>query len=169
MLSFRDHVRTRRAGAPDAAALAELFRDTWRNAYQGILPQAHLDRLVGRRDIKWWTTVIEREESLLVLEVAGKVAGYVTFGKSRARGAYKGEIYELYMSPAYQGLGLGEHLFEAARSELDQRSLRGLVVWALVENQMACHFYWRRGGRPVASVWELFGLKRLEKVAFVWS
>ncbi|MFM2422551.1 MAG: hypothetical protein RL291_1081 [Pseudomonadota bacterium] len=168
MLSFRDHVRTRRAGAADGSALAEICRDSWRTAYIGMIPQAHLDRMMARRDDAWWLAAIERDDGLRVLDVSGQVTGYVTFGRSRARGPYKGEIYELYLKPSHQGLGLGEHLFESARAELDGMALKGLVVWALIDNQPACHFYWRRGGRPVASVWETFGLKRLEKVAFVW-
>lgn len=168
MLSFRDHVRTRRAGADDGDALAAIFRESWLTTYVGIIPPAHLDRMVARRDEAWWQKAVTRDDGLRVLEVAGVVAGYVTFGNARVRGPYKGEIYELYLAPSHQGLGLGEHLFETARAELDLNSLKGLVVWALVENQQACHFYWRRGGRPALSVWENFGLKRLEKAAFVW-
>jgi ribosomal protein S18 acetylase RimI-like enzyme len=169
MLSFRDQVRTRRAGAGDAEALATVFRESWLNAYQGVIPKLHLDRMILRRGADWWRHAASREEAPLVLEVAGLVGGYVTFGPSRARGPYKGEIYELYLAPTHQGLGLGEMLFEGARAQLDSKGLRGLVVWALVDNQSACHFYWRRGGRPAASVWETFGIKRLEKAAFVWA
>ena len=69
-------------------------------------------------------------------------------GSSRQRGPYQGEIYELYLDPIYQGLGLGEHLFEGCRHTLDMRKLNGLIVWALLDNTAACDFYWRRGGRP---------------------
>ena len=72
-------------------------------------------------------------------------------GSSRQRAPYQGEIYELYLDPIYQGLGLGEHLFEGCRHALDMRKLNGLIVWALLDNTAACDFYWRRGGRPIAS------------------
>jgi hypothetical protein len=52
---------------------------------------------------------------------------------------------------------------------LDVRRLNGLIVWALLDNSAACDFYWRRGGRPVASAYQRFGEARLEKVAFTWS
>ena len=48
------------------------------------------------------------------------------------------------------------------------RKLSGLIVWALLDNTPACDFYWRRGGRPVASTFTKIGGERLEKVAFAW-
>ena len=77
-------------------------------------------------------------------------------------------IYELYLDPVCQGVGFGEHLFEGCRHALDMRKLRGLIVWALLDNTPACDFYWRRGGRPVASTFTKIGGAKLEKVAFTW-
>jgi ribosomal protein S18 acetylase RimI-like enzyme len=152
----------------DASDLAAVFRDSWTLAYTALLPDEHLTRLVRKRDTQWWQTALQSSEPVLVLEVAGTIAGYATYGVSRSRGKHQAEIYELYLSPIYQGLGFGEHLFEACRSRLDERGLRGLMVWALLGNKQACDFYWRRGGRPVASVHEVFGATKLEKVAFAW-
>jgi ribosomal protein S18 acetylase RimI-like enzyme len=168
MLGSQAKVSIRRGKPGDAEALAEVFKDSWVNAYRGILPEFHLDKIVRRRDPAWWQTTIGSRDRMLVLEVGSKIVGYATFGPTRARGPYQGEIYELYLAPIYQGLGFGEHLFEACRYALDQKKLKGLVVWALVDNQTACHFYWRRGGRPVASVQETFGTTKLEKAAFAW-
>ena len=75
---------------------------------------------------------------------------------------------ELYLDPIYQGLGLGEHLFEGCRHALDMKRLNGLIVWALLDNTAACDFYWRRGGRPIANAYTRIGGERLEKVAFTW-
>ena len=88
------------------------------------------------------------------------VAGYATVGPARVRGEYEGEIYELYVTPTYQGLGFGERLFEACRYHLDARQLSGLIVWALADNMAATDFYWRRGGRPVGA-----GLRALRRAA----
>jgi ribosomal protein S18 acetylase RimI-like enzyme len=161
-------VRIRSARAADAKGLARIFKESWELAYRGMIPEAHLDRLVRRRDAEWWRTSLRSSERMLVIEVAGTLAGYATYGPARAKGAPQGEIYELYLSPVYQGLGFGEHLFEACRHMLDLRRLKGLVVWALLDNEAACNFYWRRGGRPKASTHEQFGDVKLEKIAFVW-
>jgi ribosomal protein S18 acetylase RimI-like enzyme len=168
MLESRSQVRVRVAKVADAKGLATVFHDSWLLAYRGIIPNLHLEGMIRRRDSAWWRAAIRSGDNTLVLEVAGKLAGYATCGVARMRGAYQGEIYELYLDPVHQGLGFGEHLFEACRNILDTRKLKGLIVWALLDNTAACDFYWRRGGRPAASTIDKIGGKKLEKVAFTW-
>ncbi|TIL75200.1 MAG: GNAT family N-acetyltransferase, partial [Mesorhizobium sp.] len=81
----------------------------------------------------------------------------------------QGEIYELYVRPEYQGIGLGSRLFSAARARLADHGLKGMVVWALEDNQNALTFYAGAGGRDVAEGVEVFEQKALKKVAFVWE
>jgi ribosomal protein S18 acetylase RimI-like enzyme len=169
MLGARSEIKIRKGRASDAESIAETFRGSWQQAYRGIIPHLHLENMIRRRGPEWWANVIRSGDGLLVLEVSGAVAGYATLGLARTRGPYQGEIYELYVAPTYQGLGFGEHLFEACRDGLDRRRLKGLIVWALIANTMATDFYWRRGGRPVAQTFERIGGAKLEKVAFAWG
>ncbi len=162
-------VTIRKPTVEDGPALSVVFRDCWRNAYAGIIPAMHLERMIQTRDAKWWDNAIKRDGDMLVLEVGSMVAGYATFGRSRGSRKYQGEIYEIYLAPVYQGLGFGEHLFEACRHNLDMRRLRGLIVWALADNARATDFYWRRGGRPVSEINEQFGAVKLAKLAFTWT
>ena len=123
-----------RGKSADASALARIFKDSWLLAYRGIIPHLHLDSMVRQRTPEWWRDAVKIGDSALVLEIAGTVAGYATLGTSRQRGPFQGEIYELYLDPVYQGLGLGEHLFEGCRHALDMRKLNGLIIWALLDN-----------------------------------
>ena len=125
--------------------------------------------MISRRSEPWWRECLKRPGNIIVLEAGGKIAGYATFGSSRTAGRLRGEIYELYLAPQHQGMGLGERLFECARQRLDDMRLDGLVVWALADNESACDFYWRRGGRPVSSGLERFGGKALAKTGFGWD
>ncbi len=169
MLGASSHVGVRAAQRSDAEALVGVFDESWRNAYAGIIPHLHLDLMIRRRTATWWRRVIAAGESISVLEIDGKIVGYATFGPARHRCKHQGEIYELYITPIYQGLGFGELLFESCRHELDLRSLNGLIIWALIDNTSAIDFYWRRGGRPVASTIDRIGRAKLEKVALAWS
>jgi hypothetical protein len=38
----------------------------------------------------------------------------------------------------------------------------------LAENDQACHFYWRRGGRPIARLFDALGDAKVERIAFGW-
>lgn len=168
MLESRASIKVRNGKPGDAKAIASVFKESWQHAYRGIIPHGHLEHMIRRRGPEWWRSAVRAGDTVLIVECSGEVVGYATLGTSRTKGAYQGEIYEIYMLPSHQGLGLGEHLFEAARASLDTRGLSGLLIWALSDNRMATDFYWRRGGRPVAKSVEHFGGATLEKVAFGW-
>lgn len=160
----------RKAEQRDAGAIADVHNAAWKNAYAGIIPHKALTAMINRRGRDWWATAIRRAASILVVEIGGEVAGYATLGKNRARDLQQqGEIYELYLMPEYQGVGLGTRLFKAAREKLAAHGLKGLVVWALEENVNALDFYAGAGGRDIAEGVEVFDQKALRKVAFVWD
>lgn len=160
----------RKAEPGDAAAIAEVHHDAWRGAYAGIIPHRALTAMINRRGRDWWANAICRAASILVIEIGGVVAGYATMGRNRARELrQEGEIYELYLRPEYQGIGLGSRLFAEARQRLKDHGFHGLVVWALEENVNALDFYAGAGGRDVAEGVEVFDQRALRKVAFVWD
>lgn len=159
----------RRAIPSDADAVAETHDEAWRNAYQGLIPGAELEKLIARRGPAWWDGAIRKGSRISLLQFDGEVAGYANYGRNRARSLYySGEIYELYLRPEFQGLGFGRRLFSAARKDLAQSGLQDLVIWALSDNEPAMHFYRALGGRAVARSSERFGAKSLDKVAFAW-
>jgi ribosomal protein S18 acetylase RimI-like enzyme len=163
-------IAIRQAERDDAAKVADVHQAAWRQAYSGIIPHKALGMMVGRRGADWWSRVINRSGAVLIAEIGGVVAGYVTFGRNRARQLdQQGEIYELYLLPEYQGIGLGTRLFEAARKALKAHNLNGLVVWALEDNDIANDFYRGRGGKDVAEGVETFDDKTLRKIAYVWA
>lgn len=160
----------RKAEPRDAVEIAEVHYSAWHGAYAGIIPYRALNRMVGRRSSAWWANAIRRAATVLVVEIGGTIAGYATIGRNRARElSQQGEIYELYLRPEYQGVGLGTRLFSAAREKLAAHGLHGLVVWALEDNSNALAFYAGAGGRDVAEGVEVFDQKALRKVAFVWD
>lgn len=163
-------IDVRRAESRDADAITTVHDAAWRYAYDGMIPAKELARIVARRGPRWWERAIRRGTAILVIEVAGQVCGYATFGPNRARNlVQKGEVYEIYLLPEYQGVGLGTRLFLAARRELSRFGFDSVVVWALADNDQACRFYRNAGGRKVARANERFGNVSLTKVAYAWA
>lgn len=163
-------IEVRCAERRDAEAIAAVHDAAWRYAYDGIVPAKELGLMINRRGPNWWHRAIGRGTAVLVIEVGGTICGYSTFGPNRTRNlSQKGEVYEIYLLPQYQGVGLGTRLFLAARSELARVGFESVVVWALVANDQACQFYTNAGGRKVAHAKERFGETSLTKTAFAWA
>ena len=162
-------ISIRRAKSEDAAALSGVFDSAWREAYQGIIPALALERMMARRGPRWWLSTIGRGRPLVVLDIGETIGGYVSYGRCRDRSLpADGEIDELYLAPEYQGLGFGTRMFKAVRNDLGDREIKRIVVWALSDNERACAFYQRLGGKLVAETTERIGGAQLSKVAYLF-
>ena len=164
-----DVVQIRPPRLKDAPALAAAYEEAWRNAYQGIIPHLSLERMLARRGLRWWETALRKRTPLLVLDFGGEAAGYVTYGRSRLRTQFQGEIFELYLHPIYQGLGLGEKLFDGARARLAELRLRACSSGRSPTTTRLAASTFSLGGKPVAEGAESFGDVSLRKVAFAWA
>jgi len=159
----------RPAATDDADAIAQVHDAAWRHAYAGIIPYRALSAMINRRSGRWWERAIRRGTSIQVAEMNGRVCGYVTYGLNRAQAlSQEGEVYELYLLPEYQGVGLGKRLFRAAGRALLDHGCHGLVAWSLEDNINALGFYAALGGSVVAQGSERFDTEILRKQAFVW-
>ncbi|MEO0328600.1 MAG: GNAT family N-acetyltransferase [Pseudomonadota bacterium] len=161
---------TRRASPIDAISISDVHSYSWQHAYAGVIPHGALARMINRRGVKWWETAIKRSTIILVIEIGNEIAGYATLGPNRVSTfPQQGEIYEIYLKPEYQGIGLGTKLFGDARKELQRRGYKGLAVWVLSENENAISFYQNAGGKKIATGSEHFDNQKLEKLAFSWD
>lgn len=163
-------IETRRARPSDSVDIAAIHDASWRSAYRGLIPGAELEKMISRRGPVWWQSALRRGSRVIVLTFGDDIAGYANYGRNRARSLpYEGEIYELYLKPEYQGLGLGRRLFRDVRKDLIAAGFEGLAVWALADNEPAVGFYRALGGAAVARSSETFGGRALEKMAFGWN
>ncbi|MCJ8308118.1 MAG: GNAT family N-acetyltransferase [Rhizobiaceae bacterium] len=161
---------TRPAEVADAFGIAAIHDASWRQAYTGLIPHKSLDTMIRRRDPKWWARAIRNSTRVLVMETDSQLVGYATIGPNRVSAlSQEGEVYELYLLPEYQGVGIGKNLFLAAREQLVRLGFKGCVVWVLEENDPAMQFYRNAGGIDIAEGTETFNGKTLNKVAFAWS
>jgi ribosomal protein S18 acetylase RimI-like enzyme len=158
----------RRARTLDAAALARIQVDSWRESYAGIIPQAYLDGLTyAQHERQWRKSLAGRGWGFLAVW-QGQIVGLAQGGRCRRPKGYGGELYLLYLLRAYQGRGIGRALFDAAHLELARRGFADLVVWVLADNAPARGFYERLGGDLVGQELCEVGGARLKQVAYAW-
>lgn len=186
-------IRTRLARVEDASDLSKVHRASWLNAYNGILNGSALRDAIAKRNPAWWQSAVERlnaepvtmgqfnegsreatsRSQLLVLEFEKRIVGYANFGGSRRNYPPQtseswGEIYELYLLPEFQGVGLGKRLFKATRSQLKAMGHGALVVWALEANDLGREFYEAMGGEPFVRSHEIFGGAQAPTIGYRW-
>lgn len=163
-------IDVRPAEPQDAAAIAEAHRLSWQYAYAGLIPHRVLTKMIERRGETWWRKATRGPATILVVDVAGTIAGYATVGLNRSRALpQEGEIYEIYIRPEYQGIGLGHLLFGEARRLLKSLGCSGLVVWCLEESTHAEQFFRTNGGIDAVEGMEDFGDVQLKKLGFIWN
>ncbi len=131
----------------DAGVIADIHVDTWRVAYDGIVPAAYLASLSkSKRAEDWRRGIAADPRSVLLAEEGPRVAGWVAVGKARESAEpEEGEIYALYVRPDRWRSGIGRSLMEIAEKELWLRGFTRAVLWVLERNLPACAFYERVG------------------------
>lgn len=163
-------IDVRPAEKRDARAVSEAHRLSWQSAYAGLIPHKPLTMMIERRGETWWRKAISGPATVMVVDVAGVIAGYATMGLNRARALpQEAEIYEIYLRPEYQGIGLGHLLFGEARRLLKSLGCNGLAVWCLEDSEHATQFFRSNGGVDAVEGMEDFGDVKLKKLGFIWE
>lgn len=137
----------RPARVADAAAISQLRVGTWRAAYTGMIEADVLDNLHADE------ATIERQRSHLgdpaprthtyVATDGERVVGWVVAGPSRDgdAGEETGEIYSIYVDPAYWSTGIGRDLMATGLRALRTEGFGRVTLWVLQANARARRFY----------------------------
>lgn len=136
----------RDAGLSDAAVVADLHVQTWREAYSQLLPDEFFSEeyirgrhemwvkvLSGRSD-RWAVHVAESDNAIIGFSWAG-----IPLGPEQDEFPGHQQLYAVYISAAAYGTGVGQALLNAALAD------RPTVLWVAKENPRAVAFYRRNG------------------------
>ena len=160
----------RPATRDDAADIARIDVETWRSSYAGILPDKVLLNLTpGRLAGEWQSQLVHRPDDVRVAEWTG--AGVIGFGSCgtirHPVDGLAGEVHTLYVSPDFQGRGVGRALLMALFRRLVATGQLSAAIWVLRDNP-ARFFYERMGGRMVAHRKIPVGGQPIPALAYGW-
>lgn len=157
------------AGPADAAELARVHVQAWRETYYGILPSDYLDRMSAPLHARRWRArLLRMNEITLVAEGYRGLVAYASGQTARGGGRTEGEITTLYVLKSAQNIGLGRLLLTGVARTLADRGALSLVIWVLRENVNAQAFYERLGGEPAEGRSESVGGGLARTVAYRW-
>jgi len=163
----------RQATLIDAEAMAKVRIAAWRSAYKGIVPDDYLSGLSIEQTAARWQEIYfhNRQTGLFALVAENdikEVIGIAVGGPERNRDSeYQGEIYILYVLPAYQNQSIGRRLLAAAIHRLLDQGIVTLLIWTMAENPYR-RFYETLGGRIVGKKEKQRGSKWVPEIAYGW-
>lgn len=170
----------RPATKADIRAISEIYVETWRSTYAGILPDKVLIDMSPERQMIMWARSIDQaskpnnEQILVVEDDDTGVVGVGSAGFNRNRdgpardNAYNGEVYTLYVHPDYQNQGMGELLLRGLFNILMAQGYNTAVIWVLALNPSR-FFYEAMGGRRVGEREEKLWGTTLKEIAYGWD
>lgn len=164
----------RPAKIADAPAIAQVNVDTWRTAYQKILPADYLAQLsYENRESNWRDILVNAEKNEYFVYAAenelGQIVGFAAGGYERThRYVYKGELFAIYILQEYQHQGIGRKLVATIASQLSKLNLNSMLVWVLGDNS-ACRFYEVLGGKKIEEQQTNRAGVLLKQIAYGWT
>ena len=165
-------LQIRQARQDDAADVAQVYIDSWHDTYPGVLPSALLRAMTPRGQTARWLAAIKAQsrETVLVAETQQYgIVGMASMGPSRDLNlGFDGEVYTLYVDPAFYGMGVGRALLKGGFRCLRADGLSSCVIWAHALNN-ARFFYEAMGGRLIAERTTRLMGEACPETAFGWS
>lgn len=168
----------RKATQDDIPAIAALHIEGWKGAYGGIVDQTYLDSLtVEQRTKDWQGWMAAGESEVFLAEAEGRPAGFVVIGRTKTpppgsspiRPSHSGEIYALYLHPAFWRRGIGTALIKHAARELKERKHSAVCLWVLDANVRAKSFYEKMGGQKIGNKMIEIGPSNLKEICYGWK
>jgi GNAT superfamily N-acetyltransferase len=165
-------LQIRLAHIDDADGLARVHVDSWRAAYQGIVPAEHLASLSYEKRASRWRESLSNADSASFVYVAqaddGTIIGFASGGPERDGDPnYLGELYAIYLHPDYLRRGIGRQLAQTVARRLIEMSLSSMLVWVLAQNSSR-QFYEALGGKYLYEKTIEIGGASLMDVAYGW-
>lgn len=140
-------IRTRIANVQDATSMSIIHANSWKKAYQGLLPDEYLN---GIKDTQWVDMITKGLESntmkAWVATIEEKIIACTCTGNSRYQG-YEGqlEIFSIYVLPGYWNLGAGSLLIDEVIEYALNNNYLEVGFWVLDGNNQAIRFYEKNG------------------------
>ncbi|MCE9687437.1 GNAT family N-acetyltransferase [Shewanella sp. AS16] len=164
------HVRE--AKLDDVVAMASVTRSSWLKAFQSFLPDPVLKQGTQQHFEQLWRTILLNapEEEAIIIEDEGEVVacgacGMYRFDYNPPLGDIikpnAGELYRGYVTPVYQGYGLGRSLLARRLAMLAARGCSDVYTWVYEDNSSARGFFEHLGasiigirhGKTMGSHW----------------
>lgn len=159
----------------DLEAIATVLVESWRAAYEGIMPA----ELLASQSVAQRRSQLERiaerplpRRVMLVAYEGRHAVGTAWVGPDQGGepSGQIGEVYAMYVTPSRWRAGIGAALMDRCLDELRAEGFESAVLWVLHNNEAAQRFYEQQGWiRDSAIKLEEWGAFQLQEVRYLFS
>ena len=164
--------RFQRPHFEDAAAMAKLHVQCWREAYSAIVPPELVARFeIAHMIVRWQEHLSKSDRYIEAVYEDELPIGFVNSGSpvEKIHDEMDGHIAALYVAQSHYRQGLGRKLMALAAADWLRRGGRSISLGVLAENARARAFYEATGGRLVKTgTYDWHGF-RLEDAIYVFE
>ena len=171
---FMSDTIIRKATEGDAAGIANIHINSWREVYKDLLPQDYLNDLPlefnDRYELWMEVTAVSTHPTFVAEDTRYGIIGFVSSGDARDE-KYAGyeEVYSIYLLQKFQGKGIGYKLLKTLFTDFSNKGYSKTYVWVLKDNSFTS-FYERTGAIMTGDISEdMIGDKKIELVCMEWS
>lgn len=156
----------RYANVNDARILGQIHSQSWKVAYNGIVPDDILNNMSSEKRQRYFEKALSEglEENAIIFK-KDKALGLICIGKCRDedKDDSHGEIWGIYLLPEYFNIGIGSELIHWGLNELKNRKYKKVTLWVLEQNIPARLFYKKIGFNHDGTIKEItIGIKLKE-------
>lgn len=145
----------REATPEDAEIIGRINVETWVATYRGVVHQSFLDSLDPAEMAGYAAKRIANSNLncfVLCEKDGGRVTGYAHIGPCREKNVdADGELYAIYILPAFQNKGAGKTLLDAAIAKCRRRGFLRVMVSVFEQNISSRKFYEKSGATFIGS------------------
>ncbi len=135
--------KIREAIQSDCDGIGKVYCESWKSAYQNLLPRTYLDLLTAGN-----CSPNKVSANDIVLVEQERVLGICHFSEARNRdNEVWGEVVAIYLLPEIWGRGQGRVLLQYSLGELKKKGFQNVCLWVLKDNIRARTFYEKNGFR----------------------
>lgn len=163
-------IAIRKAEVEDCRDLGRIHSESWKTAYKGIIPDSFLDKITAEsREKRFLETMSNGLERNYVAFCENRIAGFICIGKCRDDDLDDtfGEIWGIYLHPAYWRQGIGTSLMAFGLDCLKNEGFKRVSLWVLKKNENARRFYEKFGFRYDGTKKELYFDDIVHEVRYV--
>ena len=151
---MNEHFYIRQATIQDAAKIAQVKIQIWRETFTKVLTPAYLASLDEEEETEKWVTYLSPTTALSSTYIglrSDRIVGYAVIGPSREEAwSDWAELWGLYLQHEFHGRGWGKALFMTCIGHASARGQSNLWLKALTQTP-APLFYQAMGGEHLRS------------------